>query len=164
MRHRQVTVSALQARQLSSQKASLLGHLAQGRIGWALTAADDDKVLERRDQLIQDMIELNQAPLTDRFAYAEQLSKKPEQIPDLLHTMSSLWHDILLVASGSSVPIANVDHQARLDQWAAHTDTNRAFQVLNSIHKTAQRLELNANQRLALEVLLLNLPGMADEM
>jgi hypothetical protein len=132
--------------------------LAQGQIGWALEAADNDKILERREQLVQDLFELGDASCTTRFAYAEQLSKKPDQIPDLLYVMGSLWHDILLVASGSTVPIANIDHKTELDHWAAHTSINTAFQVLDSIKKTAQRLEYNANQRLALEVLLLDMP------
>ncbi|MBN1580184.1 MAG: DNA polymerase III subunit delta' [Anaerolineae bacterium] len=151
-------ISALQARHLSNESATLLAHLAQGQIGWALEAAHDDKILERRKQFVQDLFQLNDASCTERFDYAEQLAKKPDQIPDVLHVMSSLWHDILLVASKSTVPIANIDHKARLDHLAAHTSIDTAFRVLDSIQKTAQRLELNANPRLSLEVLLLDLP------
>ena len=152
-------VSALRSRGLNKQQAELLGRLARGRVGWAIAAADNPRMLDQRNQAIDKLIELNKTTYTRRFAYAEQLSRKQEQISDLLEVFGSWWHDVLLLASKSSVPITNIDHEALLGQWAVRYDVATVAKALRDIYETAWRLEHNANPRLALEVLMLDMPG-----
>jgi DNA polymerase-3 subunit delta' len=137
----------------------LLARLARGRVGWAIAAARDSHILERRTQAIAKLIELSQATYTARFAYAEQLSRKPDHASEVLHTFGSWWHDVLLLASRSTVPIVNVDHQATLEEWAVRYDAATAARALRDLSKTAWFLEHNVNSRLALEVLMLDMPG-----
>ena len=151
-------ISALQPL-VDQEQANLLGHLAQGRIGWAYSAASEPRLLEQRNHLVEQLLELDTMTYTERFAFAERQSKKPEQIPELLYTMRSWWRDILLLAAQSKAPVANIDRQAELEQIAAQTGVDTALAMLRSIDQTAWRLEHNANSRLALEVLLLDMPS-----
>lgn len=152
-------VAALEQRGIDAPRAHLLGHLAQGRVGWALAAAQDRRMLESRKQVLEGVIQAVQGSYSDRFAWAEKLSRNPEQVPTVLHILSSWWRDVLLLAAGSAIPVANVDHEDTLREWAFQYGVEISRAVLRSIRDTAWRLERNANMRLALEVLMLDLPA-----
>ena len=101
---------------------------------------------------------LEDASSQARFAWADQLSRNVDQVPHVLHVLSSWWHDVLVLASGSGVQVANLDRRSLLLEWAARYGVDTAQRVLGEIRDTRWRLEHNANRRLALEVLMLDLP------
>jgi DNA polymerase-3 subunit delta' len=152
-------VAVLRERGLDQERAELLGSLSQGRIGWALSAARDERVLLDREKALEGIISMAHGSYVERFAWAESLSRKPERVDDMLRTLASWWRDVLLVAAGSGAPIANVDRKATLVEWADRYDIEMIKDALRSIHDTVWRIERNANLRLALEVLMLDLPG-----
>ena len=156
---RERIVSALRMRNVDDDQSRLLGHLAQGRIGWALAAAKDARVLEKRARIIENMLVVSQGSYVDRFAWAQKLSKMPTDVSHVLQVLGSWWRDVLLLSSKSTTPIANIDQEAELVRWATQYDAETARKALQAIHHTALRLERNANVRLALEVLMLDLPG-----
>ncbi|MBN1937553.1 MAG: DNA polymerase III subunit delta' [Anaerolineae bacterium] len=145
-------------RGVDPSQARLLGRLSQGRIGWAFAAADSPQFLEQRDRILDKLIDLNAATYTARFDYAEQLSKKAEQVPQILEILGSWWHDVLMLAAGSMTPVTNIDRQAQLEQWAARVSVQAATAMLRSVNQTAWQVDHNANLRLALEVLMLDMP------
>jgi DNA polymerase-3 subunit delta' len=149
---------ALRARGVEAGRARLLGRLSQGRIGWALSAAEDEHVLDERSKTLEAVRSLTHASYTERFSWAQSLSKKPEGVAGVLDIMASWWRDVLLIASGSAVPIANVDHEDELQEWAIRHDIGAASAALQAIRDTVWRLDHNANLRLSLEVLALDLP------
>jgi DNA polymerase-3 subunit delta' len=152
-------MSTLQERGVEGKRARLLGHLARGRVGWALEAAQNERVLVRRNEVLDQVLQLDSGLCTVRFAWAEQLSKRSEQVPAVLEILTGWWRDVLILASGSSAHITNVDREARIGEYAARYGVSTAKEVLRSIQDTAWRLEHNANLRLALEVLTLDMPG-----
>jgi len=154
-------VHTLAERGVDLTRARLLGHLSQGRIGWALTAAADTQFVQQRERILDKVIELSTATYGERFVYAEQLSKKPEQVPQVLEIFASWWHDLLTLTAGSGVPICNIDRRTQLESWAARLSVATVVTMLRSIHRTAWLLENNVNLRLALEVLMLDMPLLA---
>jgi DNA polymerase-3 subunit delta' len=157
----QQVVSALQARGVAQERASLLGHLARGRMGWAIQAAEDEGILQERERILSELVEWADGTYTRRFAWAQELSKQPERVPEVLDVLASWWRDVLILSSGSRTPIANIDRHAQLAQWSARYGIGTARQALESIRDTVWRLAHNANVRLALEVLALDMPGAA---
>jgi len=151
--------AALRAGGVEAGRARLLGRLSQGRIGWAMDAAQDDRVLAEREHTLGAIRSLLHASHVERFSWAQALSKKPDHVPYVLDVMASWWRDVLLLSAGSTAPIANVDHEAELQEWAIRHDITAVSAALTAIRDTAWRLEHNANLRLALEVLTLDLPG-----
>jgi DNA polymerase-3 subunit delta' len=69
------------------------------------------------------------------------------------------WRDVVLLASGGDVPVVNVDRLDALRALAARVGVDAAGAALEAVRETANRLTLNANTRLATEVLALDLPG-----
>jgi DNA polymerase-3 subunit delta' len=152
-------VAALRECGVVEKQARLLGSLAQGRVGWAIQASQDGRVLARREQILEKLLSLEDASYRARFSWADQLSNKPEQVPEVLGVMSSWWHDVLVLASGSEVPIVNRDRQPVVQEWAERYGVQAARRALRGIRQTRQRLDANANRRLALEVLMMDLPS-----
>ena len=152
-------VAALQERGVADEEAQLLGHLAQGRIGWALEAARDEDVFSRRNQVLDDLSGLIDGTTTRRFAWAENMSRQPDEIAYVLTVFSSWWRDVMLLAAGSSAQIVNIDQREKLGQWADRFSVATAQKALRSLGAAGWRLDHNANVRLALEVLTLDMPG-----
>jgi DNA polymerase-3 subunit delta' len=152
-------VSALRARGLDGEQARLLGHLARGRVGWAIAASTDQRVLAHRNQVIERMTQAVEGSYIARFAWAEKLSKRPDQVPETLSVLGSWWRDVLLLTSGGTIQITNVDQESRLREWAGRYTITATKRTLRTICDTTWRLEHNANLRLALEVLMLDMPG-----
>ena len=155
--------AALVNRGIDADKARLLSHLAQGRVGWALAAAEDKSQLETRDEIMDSLSALNQGGYTTRFAWAEQLSRKPDRVAGVLEVMTSWWHDILLLSAQSTTPITNIDRQKELSNWASRYSVDAAKGALQAVRETSWKLDHNANLRLALEVLALDLPITSHE-
>jgi DNA polymerase-3 subunit delta' len=150
-------------RSLESAKAGLLSRLCHGRLGWALTAADDESLLEKRAQLLERLLEVIRGDNEPRFDYAAQLAAQFGQnraaVQEVLDLWLDWWRDLLLVKLGSLSTITNVDHEAELVEMGQAYSLPQIRAFLGSIQAAAEQLEQNANPRLALEVLMLSIPG-----
>ncbi len=143
---------------VEGQQAELLARLSGGRLGWAVEAARDEAILRRRDDLLDALMELMGQGRVERFAYARQLSRDAEAAREALDIWLSWWRDLLLMASGSSAEIANLDRAEALREMAGRYSLGQVRDFIEALRAAAWRLEHNANARLTLEVLLLSLP------
>ncbi len=143
-----------------AERAELLAHLSQGRLGWAVRMQQDEAALAARAQRLDDLSALLGGSRVTRFAYAERLSKEGslERVQDTLDLWLAFWRDVLLAASGAEAPLANPDREAEIRRLAAAVSPAEASQVMHSLRRTGELLEKNANTRLALEVCLLDWP------
>jgi DNA polymerase III subunit delta' len=144
------------------EQAHLLAHLADGRLGWAVQAAQEPAILqERTDQMaqLQTILAGNRG---GRFAQADKLANKPELIPPLLQIWLSWWRDLLLLnqgnANGRFTPLTNIDQEATLHQQARRWDRKTLLHSLQQTRRALWQLERNANTRLVLENLFLVYP------
>ena len=145
---------------VTAAEARRLAHMADGRLGWAITAAADPA---GPDQIAADIQTLHEAlggTRVVRFKIAEKLARSPEDLPDLLRTWLSWWRDLALVAidSENQENINYLDHQEHLTRVAAVWTRERIVAGLNQTKKAIWQLERNANSRLVLENLFLTYP------
>jgi DNA polymerase-3 subunit delta' len=140
------------------ERAQLLARLSGGRLGWAVEASQNDAILDRRGRHLDEMMELMGQGRVERIGYAQQISRNPEVVQELLQLWLSWWRDLLLTASGSSAEIINIDREDTLKAQAQQYSLDQARDFVEALRVTAWRLEHNANTRLTLEVLMLNLP------
>jgi len=142
----------------SAQQAELLAHLSSGRLGWAVRNLEDDEALMRRSARLDDLNRLVRASTIERFAYAEGLARDPVAIQETLDLWIGWWRDVLLVASGAHAPLTNVDRRDDLSEQARRFDVVKIATVIKALRSSLQKLQRNANRRLTLEVLMLDLP------
>jgi len=148
---------------IEPQKAKLLARLSHGCLGWALSAALDDGLLQQRAEKMDRLLDIINADYEERFAYANQLAAQFTQnrglVQEVLDLWLDWWRDLLLVKIGCSDIITNVD---RLDKLVEIAEDYRLAQIkafINSIQAAGEQLRQNANPRLVLEVLMLDMPG-----
>jgi DNA polymerase-3 subunit delta' len=142
-------------------QADLLAHLSGGRLGWAVRALEDESLLTRRDQHLEVLASLMSQGRVERLAYAADLSRDSALVNEVLALWLAWWRDVLLLASGSRVPITNLDREATLHQQADQVTLRQAQRMVAQVRSTVKNLDQNVNGRLALEVLLLSLPSVS---
>lgn len=145
---------------ISSDEARLLAHISNGRPGFALNLHKDPEKLQDRKRWLDDHLRLIAASRVDRFIFTEELVKNNEITRLALATWLSFWRDVMLVASGIPARITNVDYTNEIGHLAARFQLNSAARVVSAIERTIEYLDRNVNNRLALEVLMLDLPGL----
>jgi DNA polymerase-3 subunit delta' len=144
--------------QLPADQANLLAHLSGGRPGYALRLHQSPELLELRHQRLEDHQRLLTWSRAQRLDYAEKLAKDKEVFQTTLQTWLSLWRDVLICAAGSEAPLINLDREDEIARLAERFGLRTASQSVAAIQRTTDLLEHNVNPRLAIEVLMLDLP------
>lgn len=142
---------------VSPEKAALLARLSGGRPGWAIARAEDPALLEGREAIFEALLGMLHADRTERFAYSESIARD-DSLPEVLDLWQSWWRDVLLLAEGSSVPPVNADRAGDLEHIATAVAPEQARTALRAVRRTIATLEVYANTRLALDVMLLDIP------
>jgi DNA polymerase-3 subunit delta' len=140
------------------EQAELLAHLSGGRLGWAVRTLDDRAALQRRARRLDDLDRLLSAPVVERFGYAEGLARDAVATQETLDLWTGWWRDVLLLAAEADAPLTNVDRRSALRDHARRFGVERSGAVVEALRSAADRLSRNANPRLTLEVLMLDLP------
>lgn len=138
--------------------AQELAQLSGGRMGWAIRALQDPDAREDRDKSLAWLADVLGGSRRDRFAAVEDLAKDKVQLDRWLDYWQVFWRDVVLAASGSQAPITNYDHRDTIHALARQLNAEAAEAALLATRSAADRLRTNANTRLVLEVLMLDLP------
>jgi DNA polymerase-3 subunit delta' len=144
------------------EQASELARISGGRLGWAVAALRDEKLLETREETLDKMQALAQAPLTERFSAANSIGSGYTR--DRAGTQAALelwrewWRDLMLVAAGREEQAVNQDRLDTLRGLAAQCGVPPAVRALRAIGDAQQQLIENASPVLALESMMLALP------
>jgi DNA polymerase-3 subunit delta' len=147
---------------VENTRAESLAHLSGGRLGWAVMAAQDESVLTRRAQLLDDLARLTGQGRVERFAYAEEMAADSVAARETLKLWQTWWRDALLLAAGSGAALTNSDRNDALRRHAAQFGVEGARAAAAHLGRALWQLDHNANARLALEVLMLDLPRVSD--
>ena len=152
--------------QVSLEEADKLARLSRGCLGWAINALNDaDKVLERRGEELDGLNEVCQSGLAERFKFANDLAtifyKDRTTAKESLFLWLRWWRDLLLIKEGGEEYVNNLDRLTGLRIQATQLTTSQIVFFIKSLLATLQALDQNASARLALEVLMLDLPAAA---
>ncbi len=145
------------------QETEELARLSQGCLGWALSTLSDPSVLETRRQRLERISSLTAATLEERFDYASELAslyfRDRDEVRAILYLWLGWWRDLLLLSQGTTEYVHNMNWLETLQEQVGTLTALQPLRVIESIQETLEALDQNANPRLALEVLMLNLPS-----
>lgn len=144
---------------VEKKRAELLGNISRGRIGWALTALLEEVVLEERQERLKQLLKLPRADRVERMNIAAGWAQKPEEAVALLELWLGWWRDLLAVRAAGMSAVQNLDRHRTLEKEASRYSVAQIAGFLSALERTLGYIERNANLRLALEVLLLDLPS-----
>lgn len=154
--------ATLTAEGMEAERARLLARLSQGRLGWALAAAREASILERRGETVTSARELARQGVVQRLAVAERLAEQFGERRDLvLETLAiwrDWWRDVLLVQCGAEEGVVNVDRLEELRQDAASFQSAGVLAFVQALGAARRYLEMNVQARLALDWLAMSAP------
>ena len=145
---------------LPAEQALLLAHLSAGRIGYASKLHEEPDRLEQRRAWLDDLIQLLNSSRVRRFSYADTLSKDKDLARQVLQLWLSYWRDVMLRTVGASAPVLNRDREDEIEDLSGKLDVIEASKTVKALERTITQIENNVNPRVAIEVLLLDLPGL----
>jgi DNA polymerase III subunit delta' len=151
--------SALEQRwDVEPKEADLISSLAAGRMGWAVQAVEDEEMLEERKTQLELLAKPPSLTRVQRFEIAQRLSADGEKVRAILELCLLWWRDIVLAANKCLNLTVNVDMRDLLKVQAAKVGTTEAERMVRAILQTMESIEQNVNARVALEVLMLDMP------
>ncbi len=143
---------------IPEDRSNFLAHISAGKPGLALAYYQDPALLERRTTLLDQHYEILKGDSTARFAYANQLVKDPSLVQAMLDIWSSIWHDILLKVGNADTPIRNIDREGEIKTIINFMDLQKTKSAVKLFQRAHSLLEKNANLKLTVEDLLIQLP------
>ena len=151
--------SALEDRwHVEPDEANLIAALAAGRMGWAVQAVEDEDMLAERQAQLETLAKLSMAGKVQRFDVAQRLSADSDTLHGILELWLLWWRDMVLAANNCLDLIVNVDMQSTIQHQAAKVGAVESQRMVRAILGTMEALDQNVNARVALEVLMLDLP------
>jgi DNA polymerase-3 subunit delta' len=148
----------LESRGLENSRARLIAHISSGRMGYALRLTENDTLLERREERLNDLLALVSASRVEKFRYADQLSRDRDGMRQTIMFWLSYWRDVLLRAAQAGTPLVNVDRNVEIEDLAGRTDVASASRLVRRLEASLEQIDRNVNPRLLAEVLLIDLP------
>ena len=144
--------------QVEPEEATLIAALAAGRMGWAIRVVEDEDMLAERKAQLETLVTLPSLSKVKRFDVAQRLSSDSDKLRSILELWLLWWRDMVLAANNSLDLIVNVDMRSQLQKQAAKIGASEAQRMVRAILRTSEALEQNVNARVALEVLMLDVP------
>lgn len=154
----QIKNALMQQWEVEETEATLISSLAAGRMGWAIQAVEDDEMLTDRKAQLDQLARLPALGKVQRFDFVQHLGTDTEKIKALLELWLLWWRDLLLATNDCLNLTVNVDMRDLLRSQAAKLGSPKVEQMIRAILQTQEALDQNVNVRVALEVLMLDLP------
>jgi DNA polymerase-3 subunit delta' len=138
--------AALETRwQVEPAQAELLARLSQGRLGWAVQYLRDGEAAAARQEQLSHLARL--------------VSQRDDpQLFALLEGWTLWWRDVMLAQAGCLEECNNVDHLEIIQQHARQLSPQAVRTYVQTLGRVASYLRHTVNKRLALDVLLLQMP------
>jgi DNA polymerase-3 subunit delta' len=148
----------LESRGVESERARLVAHISSGRPGYARQLVENDVLLEKREERLNDLLTLLPASRVEKFAYADKLSKDKDSMRQAILFWLSYWRDVMLRTAQAESPLVNIDRNMEIEDLASRMDLSSARLVVSGLEKVLEKMDRNVNSRMLAEVLLLDLP------
>ena len=158
----EITEAIIERLNIEREQAKLFAELSRGCPGWAISAAENEGLIQHRTEELGMMIDLVNMDSEGLFKFVNQLvtrfSQNRNSVYNILDLWMNYWRDIMLVKLGCGDIITNIDRYEELNSMARNYHGSQIKTFINSIRLAMEQLRQNANPRLVLEVLMLDIP------
>ena len=146
---------------IEASRASLLARLSEGCVGKALELLKDEEAFRRREEDLETFLSLLKSDTLARLEWAGSAVKDAERLQEMLQRWILAMRDMLLLAEGARGMVVNVDFAEKMAPLALKLGGEKIRSGLRDLRFVLEALNHNANPRIALDVLMLKLPGLA---
>ncbi len=144
--------------QASDTEARALAGLANGRLGWAVRAVEKPELREQRIHELEELAGLATASRDERLRRAGALGTDVESARRVLELWTLWWRDVVLAAGGASHLATSGALRTQAERLGRALGVERTQAFMKALLDAQLVLEANANPRLTMEVLALDLP------
>jgi DNA polymerase-3 subunit delta' len=153
--------AALESRwQVVPAEARELASLANGRLGWAVRAHEDPGLRAKRAERLATLVRLTAAGRDERLRQAGLLATDVESARQVVELWALWWRDVVLAANAATHLATSGEPRAEAERQGRALGAERAYAFLQALLAAQAALEQNANPRLTLDVLMLDLPSL----
>jgi hypothetical protein len=151
---------------MAEDRAEEIARASGGSPGWAILAAEQPELLERRQTRARELLHLLDADRLDRLRAADALAERwtahQDDVRDVLETWADVWRDALFVQEGLSDYVKFPNLWVDIEKVAPRLAPAIVRGALEFTLDVADSLARNAHPRLALETYTLLLPRLAS--
>lgn len=146
------------------ERRAELGRLARGRPGWLQINLREGDPVTLRSAQVDDAVRIAESDRAERLNWSEQLVGRgatPQSVANvelILDAWSDWWRDLWLQQTDQGDALIHISQRQRIERIAALYDQQQVSQFLEMIQRTRALIQRGVNARLALDVLLLNIP------
>jgi len=150
-------VSLLRERGIKSEPAQHLARLSAGSPGRALSLAESDDLLRRREDVLDFLCRLTGHDDLEIFAEAERWRDWLKEDFPLLDLLMEWYRDIIVCKQSGAEAVRNRDYSSDIERMARAYSLPRLQDMLESVREAAGDIEANVRPELSLQVLLFDL-------
>ena len=156
---------ALEDREVEPEKAQMLATLSEGRPGRAIRWESDPDLFERRLEALDQLREAIGMDIGERFTLAERIvgrgkiTLQRRRVRSTLEAWLSIWRDLLYRGYQAEVRSRNPDRLPSFEGVTQAVAPADRYGAVKAISTTLAAVDSNANLRLAIEALMLDLPA-----
>ena len=140
---------------IAAGTASFLAPMSGGSMQQAYEL-DNESLAVRRELVLTAIAKLDIGRIASVFDASEELSGNRDETLELLDMMISFFRDAVHLAAGSS-DILNRSVRPAIESISSRHSFNRNLELLNKIYETRYAVQRNANSKLAIDHLLMNI-------
>jgi DNA polymerase-3 subunit delta' len=145
--------------QVSAAEAQELASLANGRLGWAVRAHTEPSLRTKRAELLATLVRLASTGRDERLRQSGALAPDVASAQQTVELWTLWWRDVVLAASGATHLATSGEARSEAERQGRALGMERAYPFLQALLAAQAALEQNANPRLTLDVLMLDLPS-----
>lgn len=146
------------------ERAALIARFSGGRLGWALTAIEDEAALDQRETALDRLSKIVTGGRLERVRLADEISRETtgdkQQLRAMLEIWQTFWRDVLLESFNSLVKPCNSDRKDEIRSLAGQFPEAAVLEAMRATRRAMGALDTNANVRLLLDALFLEFPGL----
>jgi DNA polymerase III subunit delta' len=139
-------------------EAERLAGLANGRLGWAVRAHEHPEAAREREETLGRIAAMASSPLDERMRAAAALGPDNASARATLDLWALWWRDMTLAANGAQRLLTTGEPRRVAQRIGPAIGPERARLFLERLLAAQATLDVNANPRLTMENLALDLP------
>ncbi len=143
---------------VEAAEAERLVGLANGRLGWAVRAHERPDEARSREEALARIAELPTKPVDERMRVAAALGSDNASARAALDLWALWWRDVTLAANGAQRLLTTGEPRRAAERLGQAIGPERARAFLETLLAAEATLDVNANPRLTMENLALDLP------
>jgi DNA polymerase-3 subunit delta' len=156
----EIEAHLLKGRQVSPADARLLGKIARGSIGRALST-NLESYRQQREAMMEVVNALSVTGDRARLLRASEEmndAKRKDEYEPRLDVLATILHDVWVLALGApDEQVLNQDLRPQLSRVASSLDSRRASRWLSQVERHRRGLDVNINRKIATDALFLTM-------